>query len=206
MEKSRVSCRVSTRNIVAGTSQQEGMRVTIVNTTPVTTSDICRELSLSTTLTEGDVTAVVVSLRRVIVKSLQQGLPVSLDGIGTLSLAVGTVEPMYAGEAVHGDDVCVKGINFRPSEELLKECRDVHFSCKQQTPAPLDDQQLLASLRDYMRDEANGGLITARRLASLAHCSISYTNHRLKTLLADGRLRHAAHAPHCYEPGERLFS
>ena len=202
MADTKVACRISKRNIVSGTEQsQAGLRVTIENPSILTSEMMAEDIGYSSSLTPSDVQAVFVSLKQQFINALSVGKTVSIDGIGTFSLSIGTGHPMYDGEKVKAKDICLKGITFRPTKSLIEGLEGIHFSPKQDISAPLNGEEAVAALRDYMADDSHGQMITIARLATLLHCCYSTAKQRIHAFCDSGILQPSPYVRHCYIPG-----
>lgn len=205
MVDTQVACRISKRNIVGGTEQSKsGLRVTVENHSVVTSDQMAEDICFNSTLTPSDVQAVIVSLKQQFINALSMGKTVSLDGIGTFSLSIGTAHPMYDGEKVKAKDICLKGITFRPTKSLIEGLEGIHFVPHQDISAPLDGEEALNALRAYMADESHGQMITIARLATLCHCCYTTSKQRIHAFCDTGILQPSPYVRHCYIPGSNF--
>lgn len=96
---------------------------------PMTPKQIEQHIEQACSLTRGDVKAVMTALHDLIVTELSHGARFHIPEVGYLSLAVTTELPEGRPmEKVRGDNIRLRNINFKPTQELLKEVsRNVHF-------------------------------------------------------------------------------
>lgn len=206
MANGKITCRVSKRNIVEGTTQQRnGLRVTIDSPGTLTTKQMAADINHACSLTQADVLGVIEMLKTMIINGLQHGQTVVLDGIGSFTLGIGTKEIMYEDEIVRGTDICAKGVVFRPAASLTEQMQDISYTVRQDISIPLNEAQIRDALRAYMEDESHGGLINTKRFATLCHCSESGARKRTRQCCADGLLAPSPHARFCYVAGPNLF-
>lgn len=200
-----ISCKATRRSIVSGSEQRsDGLRVFLDINKPYTTKEMCEDISHAQSLTVPDMVGALDSLSRAVGTALRSGRTVEVDGLGTFQLSIGTATPKHAGEKVRSRDICVKGITFRPSKELLAQLEDVHFTVEKYEEAPLKDDEAVSQLRTYFADESHGGIITVRKLATLTNSSYSTAYARTKRFVERGVLKPCPYARHSYNAGPGL--
>lgn len=83
-----------------------------------------RQIEAACSMTRGDVKAVMVELRRYAVQELTAGNHFHLPEIGYLSLSAGIPAEAERGDKrVTGNDIYLRGINFRPEAGFLREVK-----------------------------------------------------------------------------------
>lgn len=205
MKTAKINCRISKRNIVCGgTQHQDGLRVTLEDHTVVTTKEMADSICHASSLTQADIQSALTSLSQEFAQALSMGRSVELEGIGTFSLNIGTVEPKMTSEVLKADDICVKGVTFRPAKSLMTRLSDVHFSCGSDISVPVSSENINDALRAFFADSSFGGLLTVKRFASLCNCSETTARTRVKALVSQHILEPSPFAPHCYVAGEAL--
>lgn len=83
-------------------------------------NDICQEISISSSLTRGDVTNTIMCFLDTIPKYLKLGYSVKLDDLGTLRLAINSVGSDTPEEATAVNAKKIHTV-FTPSSQLKKE-------------------------------------------------------------------------------------
>ena len=113
-------------------------------------SRIARHSSLS----EGDVAAVLMQLRDIIEEDLQEGRRINIPEIGYLSLSVDLdMDELKPDNKVRAEYVSVRGIKFRPNADLLKQVKyHTHFEKSQYTSRsyPFSEDALKEKIREYL--------------------------------------------------------
>lgn len=200
-----IRCKATHRGIVSGSEQRaDGLRVFIDINEPYTTKEMCEDISHAHSLTEADMVSALDCLSQAVSTALRSGRTVEVEGLGTFQLSIGTASPKHAGEKIRSRDICVKGITFRPSKELLTQLADVRFRVEKYEEAPLTDDEIISLLRTYFADASHGGLITVRKLAELSASSYSTAYARTKRFVARGLLAPCSYARHSYNAGPEL--
>ena len=198
-----IPCRQSTRSIVTGNGQStEGLHVSIDINHAVDIKEMANDICHATSLTPSDVIGVIECLRHEMETVLLTGQTVSLEGIGTFALSIGTRHPMYRGQKIRSRDICVKGITFRPARSLTAKMEEARVTVKEEYDASASYTEMLALLRAHMADDCHGGLISVAQLATLTRCHRSTAHRRLHQLCADGILAPCPYIKGRYVRGE----
>ena len=182
-----IKCRGTRRCIRNGAETGElwGIRVTVANTQRVEVKDMAENINDAMSLTDTDVIAAWRALEGEITNALMQGRRVSLGGLGTLSLEVGTATRKAADEELRNTEIVAKGITFRPSKRLARQIAGLAFEWDGAVKQPLADDALTEALDSYF-DKYE--YISVRNYATLCRCSLSTARRRIAEMLADGRL------------------
>lgn len=193
-----IKCRGTRRCIRNGAETGElwGIRVTVANTQCVEVKDMAENINDAMSLTDTDVIAAWRALEGEITNALMQGRRVSLGGLGTLSLEVGTATRKAADEELRNTEIVAKGITFRPSKRLARQIAGLAFEWDGAVKQPLADDALTAALDSYF---AQHEYITVRNYAMLCRCSQSTARRHIADMLVDGRLEKSGIAKGLYK-------
>ena len=92
-------------------------------------TDICKIISLRTTLSRTDVVGVIASFTELIPELLKEGYSVDLESLGKISVSIKSKgEKSY--DDVKRDSIIGVKINYRPSVEMKKEMKSISFKRK----------------------------------------------------------------------------
>ena len=196
--KSAIKCRATHRHLLNGnqTHNLEGIRVTVASSQKHTLSDMAEIINDKCTVSVSDVLAVWSAMEGEIVRILSQGGRIELGTLGVLSLEVGTRGRKSVDEGITNKDIVAKGVTFAPSKKLKQAMADFAFECDGLVTKPLDDDQMMRALEEYLGKKP---CIIPRVFATLCHCSSSTAYRRINELVADGVLRKSDIAPDSYE-------
>ena len=141
-------------------------------------------------LTRGDVKAVLSSLHDVICEELSNGNRVFIPEIGYLSLTVGIDMPEDKPiEKIKGNNICVKNINFKPTAELLQELKQTtRFEKAQFTSRSKNytEEEMQEKLNEYF---LNNDSISRREMEFDFHLSRYGAQKWLKHFVETGVLK-----------------
>lgn len=108
----------------------------------------------NSSLRASEVAAVLMNLRDAIEEDLRRGRRVNIPGIGYLSLSADlNMDETKPDSKVRADYVRVRGINFRPNADLLKQVKThARFEKSQMTSRsyPFSEDSLKEKIREYM--------------------------------------------------------
>lgn len=196
--KSAIKCRATHRHLLNGNQMHnlEGIRVTVAYSQKHTLSDMAEIINDKCTVSVSDVLAVWSAMEGEIVRILSQGGRIELGTLGVLSLEVGTRGRKSVDEGITNKDIVAKGVTFAPSKKLKQAMADFAFECDGLVTKPLDDDQMMRALEEYLGKKP---CIIPRVFATLCHCSSSTAYRRIDELVADGVLRKSDLAPGSYE-------
>lgn len=196
--KSAIKCRATHRHLLNGnqTHNLEGIRVTVASSQKHTLSDMAEIINDKCTVSVSDVLAVWSAMEGEIVRILSQGGRIELGTLGVLSLEVGTRGRKSVDDDITSKDIVAKGVTFAPSKKLKQAMADFAFECDGLVTKPLDDDQMMDALEEYLDKKP---CIIPRVFATLCHCSSSTAYRRINELVADGVLRKSDLAPGSYE-------
>lgn len=161
--------------------------IPIVKTeTSVGNDELASEMQQSSTVTIADAAAVLTALKGLFSLHLSHGEMVRIDGIGSFQVKIaGTA--VSSNDSISFPDMHVKGIQFRPSRELLKtlaSCR-FHEVVSSHVIVPKAND----ILPDILRHIDACGSISAPELQQLKHISVEKSRAILQELEEAGHLR-----------------
>ena len=153
-----------------------------------TTAEMRRYIQESSSLTEGDVDAVLSALSHYVSQEMGDGRSVHLDGIGYFSPVLGTTETVTSATKSKHLKVKLKSIHFRPDKSFLRRMGGVQIHCiKLNDPLAkrLTDDEIEQKVCSYLQKH---GYIQRRDLESLCSLSISTAKRHLNRLCKAGVL------------------
>ena len=122
----------------------------------MTDKQMIERIAQHSCLGKGEVATVFMQLRDIIEEDLQDGKRINIPEIGYLSLSVNLdMDELKPDSKVRADYVSVRGIKFRPNEDLLKQVKyHTHFEKSQYTSRsyPFSEDTLKEKIREYMKD------------------------------------------------------
>lgn len=153
-----------------------------------TTAELRRYIQESSSLTEGDVDAVLSALSHFVSQEMGNGSSVHLDGIGYFSPVLGTTETVTSTTKSKHLKVKLKSIHFRPDKAFLRRMGGIQIHCvKLNDPLAkrLTDDEIEQKVRLYIQKH---GYLQRRDLESLCSLSISTAKRHLNRLCKAGVL------------------
>lgn len=172
----------------------------------VDTEYIARQIHERSTLSKGDIMAVISELRDAIKQNLLEGNNVNLNGLGVYSLTLSAptdAEP----KNTHAQNIAVKRIEFRADRKLRKEVMaEARFerSRNKSHSAHISIYEIDALLVDYFEENS---YITRQRFEELCKLTKNTALRHLKRLVEEGRLRNTntSRNPN-YEPVKGFYN
>mgnify|MGYP003303759521 CR=1 FL=1 len=197
-KRSAIKCRATRRHLLNGTETEnlQGIRVTIAFSQKRTLRDMAESINYASSATVADVLAVWSGMEEEIIRTLSNGNRVELGSLGTLSLEVGTERRKSIKEGITSKDIVAKGITFTPSKRLNQAMDELTFECDGIVSHPLNEARMLEALEEYF---AQHQYITVRTFATLCKCSSSTADRRIKSLIAQDKLRKSNLSSQMYE-------
>lgn len=153
-----------------------------------TTAELRRYIQESSSLTEGDVDAVLSALSHFVSQEMGNGSSVHLDGIGYFSPVLGTTETVTSATKSKHLKVKLKSIHFRPDKAFLRRMGGIQIHCvKLNDPLAkrLTDDEIEQKVRLYIQKH---GYLQRRDLESLCSLSTSTAKRHLNRLCKAGIL------------------
>ncbi len=171
----------------------------------MTSADIENYIQASCSLTKGDVRAALAALGELMTDQLAQGSRFHIPEVGYFSLATSLRMPDdLPTEKIRGNNICVRGINFRPDASLLQRVRNgVRFERAgfSSMSKKYSEEEMTAAVRQYI---AANGCITRHAMEVTFGLSRAAALGWLRRLTASGTLRKtgSAHYPVYLLPAE----
>ena len=138
----------------AGGNEETRRFAHIFEQTAMTDKQMISRIARHSSLSEGDVAAVLMQLRDIIEEDLQEGRRINIPEIGYLSLSVDLdMDELKPDNKVRADYVSVRGIKFRPNADLLKKVKHhTHFEKSLYTSRsyPFSEDALKEKIREYL--------------------------------------------------------
>ena len=138
----------------AGGNEETRRFAHIFEQTAMTDKQMISRIARHSSLSEGDVAAVLMQLRDIIEDDLQEGRRINIPEIGYLSLSVDLdMDELKPDNKVRADYVSVRGIKFRPNADLLKKVKHhTHFEKSLYTSRsyPFSEDALKEKIREYL--------------------------------------------------------
>lgn len=153
-----------------------------------TTAEMRRYIQEASSLTEGDVDAVLSALSHYVSQEMGNGSSVHLNGIGYFTPVLGTTERVTSATKSKHLKVKLKSIHFRPDKAFLRRMGGIQIHCiKLNDPMAkrLTDDEIEQKVCSYLQKH---GYIQRRDLESLCSLSTSTAKRHLNRLCNAGVL------------------
>lgn len=151
------------------------------------------------TLSKGDIRAVITSLEEVVVELLKSGGRVHLDGIGYFEMTL-SCPAVSSAKEIRAESVRFKSVAFRPEKRLKKAFADTVFvrSESKKHSAKLSEAEVDSLLAGYFASKA---YITRSEFEELCGLTRTTANRRLAEWVKAGKLqRRGVYRSPVYEP------
>lgn len=172
-----------------GSNKKPRMHARIVTHGTVETNDLAEWIHTCSTLTVGDIRAVLVELSHNLLRQLEDGYRVHLEGFGYFQMTL-SCPPIRRGEKIRAESIKFKSISFRPEADVKKELSGTKF---ERTRLKSHSSRLSAAevdcrLAKYFQ---NNPSITRVEFESLCGYTKATANRRLADLVKAGKLQKA---------------
>lgn len=149
---------------------------------------LCERIANQGPYTKGTVIGVVSNLVDVVAELLREGKTVDLEELGTFKLSISTDAVVTPDMPYHKRKVKVRGINFQPHKELMKEVGTPEFRTvpRNATPVAMTIDLLQYALLEYFKTH---DYITRVQFEELCKQKRTTAYVRLKELVESGFLR-----------------
>ena len=148
----------------------------------------------ATTATPSDVKLVWDVLRTQIIEALSHGHRVQLDGLGSLTMELGS----HSGDTPPtGRDIRISGIRFRPDKHLLDRLADVKFKVEGKVSQPLSTTELADALHEYF---VTHDAITTKEFARISHYAMSTSYRKIAEYVVQGKMERVPRTDGYYRP------
>ncbi len=182
-----------------GSNKKPRLHARIVPLGTINTSEIAGFIHDMSTLTTGDVNAVLTLFREQLIDQLSMGYRVHWEGVGSFELVLAS-PPVHSPKEIRAESVYPKTIAFRPEKSLKKEFRFLPLTrAKEKNHSNrCSEVEIDGLLTGHF---LNNPFITSSEFRRLCGLTSSTANRRLRKLIADGKLRKTGHprSP-LYEP------
>ena len=169
-------------------ADKNSYHVRTVDHDTVNTDMLIQHIQQGTTLTVPDLKGAVSALSQEIIKNLQEGRKVYLEGLGYFSLSIDGTVVRDKNDQLRLKSPRVRTIKFQPEEQVMKQMSDLSFSCqghKGQQSKPQDEASVNRVIAYLLKEKP---IFTAREFFAAAQVT-SATGYRiLKKLVAEGKL------------------
>lgn len=165
--------------------------------------DVSEYISESSTLTTGDVKAVIDALAKAMVKELKMGNRFHIEGIGYFQMTV-DCPPTDNPGAARANAVRFKSVSFQPEITLKRKLRNTQFerAARKSHSQALPSGEMERRLRDYFSEHET---MTRTQFQNLCGMTRSTAIRQIQALRQAGKLVNIAERRHpLYKPGENF--
>jgi len=167
------------------------MHARVVTTGTIGTEDIARRIHDCSTLTPGEVKAVLQSLSDILVMELSEGHRVHLEGLGYFQLTL-ECPSVRTEKEIRSESIKIKSVVFRAEEKLKRRVRRfqverVRVKNKSNNYSDIEIDGLLTG--HFMDND----YITGRQFRSLCGFTLTTSSRRLRKLIDEGKLERLGH-------------
>ena len=170
-----------------GEESKQKYHARVVGGQSVDLSDIVQHISQRSTLSKGDIHAVISELSDEIASALLHGDYVTIPGIGNFSLSLQAPKDANP-KKTHAQNINIKRIEFRADFQLKQRLKSeaVFERCQEKMhSAHINSYEIDSFLIDYFKEHA---FITRKGFENLCHFTRSTASRHLKRLLNEGKL------------------
>ena len=160
----------------------------VVNFQHIDTDYLAKEIQQATSLTEGDVKAVLESLSHFMGSRLREGERVHLDGIGYFRVSLTTTEPVVAATKRKLTKVKMAGVKFRADQKLKNEIGTIKAKALKanEHSAKLTDKEIDRRLTNYF---ATRPFMTRNDFQSVCGMMRTTAMRHIRRLRTEGKLK-----------------
>ena len=160
----------------------------VVNFQHIDTDYLAKEIQQATSLTEGDVKAVLESLSHFMGSRLREGERVHLDGIGYFRVSLTTIEPVVAATKRKLTKVKMAGVKFRADQKLKNEIGTIKAKALKanEHSAKLTDKEIDRRLTNYF---ATRPFMTRNDFQSVCGMMRTTAMRHIRRLRTEGKLK-----------------
>lgn len=159
----------------------------VVNFQHVDLDDLANEIQIASSLTEGDVKSVLMSLSHFMGNHLREGQRVHLEGIGYFQVTLNSVEPIKSPKLKANQIKLKAGVSFRADKRLRSEISVVHAvrSKVKRHSASCSNEKIEKLLDRYF---AENQVLTRRTFQGLCGLTATTAARHLKRLKEEKKL------------------
>ena len=160
----------------------------VVNFQHIDTDYLAKEIQQATSLTEGDVKAVLESLSHFMGSRLREGERVHLDGIGYFRVSLTTTERVVAATKRKLTKVKMAGVKFRADQKLKNEIGTIKAKALKanEHSAKLTDKEIDRRLTNYF---ATRPFMTRNDFQSVCGMMRTTAMRHIRRLRTEGKLK-----------------
>ena len=160
----------------------------VVNFQHIDTDYLAKEIQQATSLTEGDVKAVLESLSHFMGSRLREGERVHLDGIGYFRVSLTTIKPVVAATKRKLTKVKMAGVKFRADQKLKNEIGTIKAKALKanEHSAKLTDKEIDRRLTNYF---ATRPFMTRNDFQSVCGMMRTTAMRHIRRLRTEGKLK-----------------
>jgi len=169
-------------------NDKKNVHVRLVTDGTIETEVIAQQIQFSSTLTIGDVEAVLSALSHHVTDMLREGKRVHIKGLGYFQMTM-KCPPVKSAAEVKGNMIKFKSVSFRPENDLKKELQEAKFirSDRKNIHSPsLSDKKIENLLAGYFETHE---FITRLQFERLCFFTRSTATNRLNKLVETGKLK-----------------
>jgi predicted histone-like DNA-binding protein len=181
------------------TNRKQRLHARAVTSETVDLETMAENLQHRSTVTTGDVKAVVTLLCQEMVNQLSSGNRVHIDGLGFFHLTL-TCPPVRTPNEKRAESVKVKSVAFRPDIQFKEEIKSLKVKRVEEKNHSKDysDAEIEERLAAYFLTHP---YIKSREFQALCGLTSSTATRRLRNLVASGKLKTTGHPKFpLYEP------
>lgn len=169
-----------------GSDRKSRLHARVVTRGTATTDELAQTISLRSSLTRGDVMAVLSNLSDLMVEELARGRRIHLEGLGYFSLVL-DCPPVKTGMEVRAESIKVRNIAFRTEEKMKKRIArlPVQRVRNKNKSADYSDIEIDDILTVHFLDN---DYITGSNFRVICGLTRTTAGRRLKKLVDEGRL------------------
>jgi len=159
----------------------------LVPTGTVTTESLAETIEFGTSLTKGDVLAVIVTLSELITRSLKEGKRVHIQGLGYFQMAIKSKE-VEDPKKMRGDAVEFKSVAFRSERNLKLDLRKTKFErvSKKNHSVKQTNDEIKEKLSEYFLENV---FITRSGFQEKFGLTRNTAQRKINELVKDGTLK-----------------
>ena len=189
--------------VPSNSGREQRLHARAVTSGTITTGEIAKLISQSSSATEGDVQLVLTQLVAETRRLLSLGFRVHIEGLGFLSLTL-AAPPVQTGHEIRAESIHAKSVKLRPDKEMKQAVAGFHIAkaqvkrhSKQHTGEEID-----AGLQQYFASRPSLSSANFLRLFGFTRTT---GMRRLRQLVEAGKLSKSGHPSFpLYLPGENL--
>lgn len=159
----------------------------VVTLATTSTDDLCQEIQSQTSLSPGDIKAVLIALNESLVFHLSRSNRVHLEGIGYFQPSLRPLKKIVPGKT-HSQSVWFKSIKFRADKQLRDSLK---YAVTRRSPvknhsARLTDETVDKKVKTYLQDH---DFIARKDVEELCQFTRSMALRHINRMIGEGKLK-----------------